>query len=82
MADRLYCRGDFANEKSKYAVGVAAHVSEPSAATVHGLTAPRLWATTSALVGLVGVVIGGFALAAPPIVSATIPGDSEPQWLC
>jgi hypothetical protein len=41
------------------------HVSEPSAATVHGLTAPRLWATTSALVALVGVVIGGLALARP-----------------
>jgi len=48
-----------------YAVLVAAHVSEPSATTVHGLTPRRLWATTVAVVALAGVVIGGLALARP-----------------
>src|SRR2546428_3927327 len=48
-----------------YAVLVAAHVSEPSAATVYGLTPRRLWATTVAVLALVGVVIGGLALARP-----------------
>ncbi len=45
-----------------YAVLVAAHVSEPAAATVYGLTPRRLWATTVAALGLVGAVIGGMAL--------------------
>src|SRR5262249_34448413 len=48
-----------------HAVLVAAHVSEPAAATVYGLTPRRLWATTVAVLGLVGVVIGGLALARP-----------------
>jgi len=48
-----------------YAVLVAAHVSEPAATTVYGLTPQRLWATTVAMLGLVGVVIGGLALARP-----------------
>jgi hypothetical protein len=48
-----------------YAVLVAAHVSEPAASTVYGLTLRRLWATASALLGLVGVVIGGLALVRP-----------------
>jgi hypothetical protein len=48
-----------------YAVLVAANVSEPAATTVYGLTPRRLWATTVALLGLVGVVIGGLALARP-----------------
>ena len=46
-----------------HAVLVAAHVSEPAATTVYGLTLRRLWATAAAAVALVGVVIGGFALA-------------------
>ena len=46
-----------------YAVLVVAHVSEPAAATVYGLTLRRLWATAAAAVALVGVVIGGFAVA-------------------
>jgi Family of unknown function (DUF6223) len=46
-----------------YAVLVVAHVSEPAAATVYGLTLRRLWATAAAAVALVGVVIGGVALA-------------------
>src|SRR5688572_26299965 len=48
-----------------HAVLVAAHVAEPAAATVYGLTLRRLWATTAAVLGLVGVVIGGLALARP-----------------
>jgi hypothetical protein len=48
-----------------HAVLVAAHVSDPSATTVYGLTARRLWATTTALLALVSVVIGGLALARP-----------------
>jgi Family of unknown function (DUF6223) len=48
-----------------YAVLVAAHVSEPAASTAYGLTPRRLWATTVAVLALVGVVIGGLALARP-----------------
>src|SRR4030095_8600476 len=46
-----------------YAVLVVAHVSEPAATTVYGLTLRRLWATAAAAVALLGVVIGGGALA-------------------
>jgi hypothetical protein len=46
-----------------YAVLVAAHVSEPAATTVYGLTPRRLWATTVVVLALVGVVIGGLSLA-------------------
>ena len=48
-----------------HAVLVAAHVSEPAATTVYGLTPRRLWATTAAVLALVGVIIGGLALARP-----------------
>lgn len=48
-----------------HAVLMAAHVSEPAATTVHGLTSRRLWATTAAGLALAGVVIGGLALARP-----------------
>ena len=48
-----------------YAVLVAAHVSEPAASTVYGLTPRRLWATTVAVLALVGMIIGGLALARP-----------------
>ena len=48
-----------------HAVLVVAHVSEPAATTVYGLTPGRLWATTVAVLALVGVVIGGLALARP-----------------
>jgi len=41
---------------------VAAHVSEPAATTVYGLTTRRLWATIVVLLALVSVVIGGLAL--------------------
>jgi hypothetical protein len=40
---------------------LAAHLSEPAATTVHGLTTRRLWATTSAVVALAGLVMGGLA---------------------
>ena len=46
-----------------YAVLVVAHVSEPATTTVYGLTLRRLWATGAAAVALVGVVIGGLAVA-------------------
>src|SRR4029453_16497048 len=45
-----------------YAVLVAAHVSEPAATTVHGMTPGRLWAPPAAALALGGVVIGGLAL--------------------
>jgi hypothetical protein len=42
----------------------AAHVSvQPAAVDAYTLTADRLWATTAAVLALVGVVIGGQALA-------------------
>jgi hypothetical protein len=45
-----------------YAVLVAAKVTEPAAMTVHGPTTKRLWATSCAALGLVGVVAGGRAV--------------------
>jgi hypothetical protein len=48
-----------------HAVLVAAHLSEPAATTVYGLTPRRLWATTVVVVALVGVSIGGLAVARP-----------------
>lgn len=45
-----------------YTALLAARVSEPAATTVHGLTGRRLWATTAAMLALVGVVLGGRAL--------------------
>jgi len=47
-----------------YAVLVAAQVAEPGA-TVYGPTARRLWATAAAMLTLVGLGIGGAALARP-----------------
>jgi Family of unknown function (DUF6223) len=44
-----------------HAVLVTAHLSEPGATTMYGLTPRRLWATVVAMLGLVGVVIGGLA---------------------
>ena len=46
-----------------HAVLVTAHVSEPAATTVYGLTTRRLWATTAVVLALLGVVIGLLALA-------------------
>jgi hypothetical protein len=48
-----------------HVVLLAAHVSEPSATTVYGLTPRRLWATMVAGLALVGVIIGWLALARP-----------------
>nr|WP_294944970.1 DUF6223 family protein [uncultured Mucilaginibacter sp.] len=45
-----------------FAVLKAAHVSAPAGNTVQGLTSRRLWATATALLALMGVVIGGLAL--------------------
>jgi len=59
-----------------HAVLVAAHVSEPAATTVYGLTTRRLWATAVAVLALVGVVIGGLALARPASRLGTASGRS------
>lgn len=48
-----------------HAVLVAAHLSEPAASTVYGPTPRRVWATAVILLALVGVLIGGLALARP-----------------
>jgi hypothetical protein len=48
-----------------HAVLVVAHVSEPAATTIYGLTPRRLWATTGIMLALVGAVIGALALARP-----------------
>ncbi len=48
-----------------YGVLVAAHLSEAASTTVYGVTARRLWATAVAMLALVGVAIGGLALARP-----------------
>ena len=48
-----------------HAVLVAAHVSEPAATTVYGMTPRRLWATTVVGLALVGVITGWLALARP-----------------
>jgi hypothetical protein len=48
-----------------HAVLVAAHVSEPAATTVYGVTPRRLWATAVVVLALIGVVIGGLALVRP-----------------
>jgi len=48
-----------------HVVLVAAHLSQPAATTVYGLTPRRLWATAAAALALAGVVIGGLALARP-----------------
>jgi hypothetical protein len=48
-----------------HAVLVAAHLSEPAATTVYGLTAQRLWATSVVVLALVGVFVGWLALARP-----------------
>ena len=47
---------------SVHVVLVAAHVSEPAAATVYGLTPRRLWATAAVGLALVSVLVGGLAL--------------------
>ena len=46
-----------------HAVLVATGVSEPAAITVYGPTSRRLWATAAGALALVGVIVGGLALA-------------------
>jgi hypothetical protein len=46
-----------------HAMLVATGVSEPAAVTVYGPTSRRLWATAAGALALVGVVVGGLALA-------------------
>ena len=46
-----------------HGVLVATNLSEPAATTVYGLTPRRLWATMAVVLSLVGVSIGGLALA-------------------
>jgi hypothetical protein len=46
-----------------HTVLVATGVSEPAGTTVYGLTSRRLWAATAGALALVGVVVGGLALA-------------------
>lgn len=48
-----------------HAVLVAANLADPAATTVYGLTPRRLWATTVAMLAVVGVVMGALALARP-----------------
>jgi len=48
-----------------HAVLVAAHLSEPAASTVYGMTSRRLWALLADGLALVGVIVGGRALARP-----------------
>jgi hypothetical protein len=57
---------------------VAAHLSEPAATTVYGLTARRLWATTVAVLALIGGVIGGLALGRPASRFGTASGQVGP----
>jgi hypothetical protein len=57
-----------------YAVLVAAHVSEPGATTVYGLTPRRVWATAVVMLALAGVIIGGLALARPTSLFGTDSG--------
>ncbi|MEU9185533.1 DUF6223 family protein [Streptomyces sp. NPDC048484] len=48
------------------AAPAAAHVfAQPSAASVYTMSAGRLGATTAAVLGLIGMVVGGLALARP-----------------
>ncbi|HEX5886054.1 MAG TPA: DUF6223 family protein [Pyrinomonadaceae bacterium] len=44
---------------------VAAHVSEPAATTITGLTLRRLWATMVAVIAMASAVMGVIALARP-----------------
>jgi hypothetical protein len=58
-----------------HAVLVAAHVSQPAATTVQGLTPRRLWATITDILALLGVVIGALALARPASRFGTASGQ-------
>jgi hypothetical protein len=50
-------------QQKQDAVQLAAHVwMQPADTRVYGMTPRRLWATTAAVLALVGVIIGGLAL--------------------
>jgi hypothetical protein len=53
-----------------HAVLVAAHISEPAATTVYGLTLRRLWATAVVVLELVGWSSVGWHWPSPQIVAA------------
>ena len=57
-----------------YAVLIVAHVAQPAAVTVQGLTGRRLWATISAVLALTGLIIGGVTLSRPGSVTSRRPG--------
>jgi hypothetical protein len=48
-----------------HAVLVAAHLSDPAASTVYGLTLRRVWASAAVLLALVAMIVGGIAVARP-----------------
>lgn len=54
-----------------YVTLMLAHVAEPAATAVNGLTARRLWASLGAMLALAGVVSGGVALSRPASRVAT-----------
>ena len=50
-------------QQKQDAVRVAAHIwLQPADNRVSGMTPRRLWATTAAVLGLIGVIVGGLAL--------------------
>ena len=57
-----------------HAVLVTAHVSDPAATTVYGMTSRRVWATTAVVFSLIGAVIGVLALARPASLFGTASG--------
>lgn len=61
-----------------HGVLVAAHVSEPAATTVYGVTARRLWAPWPLCWDWSEWSLVGWLWPAPPLVSALPPDDSEP----
>ncbi len=64
-----------------HTVLLAAHVAEPAATTVEGLTLRRLWATTAAALALVGVAGGGLALVRPGDRFGSAGGAGHAHWL-
>lgn len=54
---------------------VASGVSEPASVTIYGPTVRRLWASTVALLGLAGAIVGGLALARPSSRLGTASGQ-------
>ena len=59
----------------------AAQVSDqPPAVSVYTITPERIAASAAAVVGLIGAVIGGLALARSTVGSAPATGDAGPSW--